>query len=69
MNGISAGGGLPPALVAGTANTEGTANLTLLKKSQDLMESQAAALLSALPQAAPPPPNPPGVGGRVDVLA
>jgi hypothetical protein len=64
MDGISAGGGLPAALSA-----EGTANLTLLKKSQDLMETQAAALIATLPQASPPPPNPPGVGGRVDVTA
>jgi hypothetical protein len=64
MDGISAGGGLPAALSA-----EGTANLTLLKKSQDLMEHQAAALIATLPEAAPPPPSPPGVGGRVDVTA
>lgn len=64
MDGISAGGGLPAALSA-----EGTANLTLLKKSQDLMETQAAALIATLPQTAPQAPSPPGVGGRVDVTA
>jgi hypothetical protein len=64
MDGISSGGGLPASLSA-----EGTINVTLLKKSQNLMETQAAALLAALPEAGAMPPSPPGVGGRVDLRA
>ncbi len=38
-------------------------NPKLLKKSHDMMEQQALALLKALP----PPPSAPGMGGHVDV--
>lgn len=54
-----------------SASAEDAAGLAILKKSQDLMAQQAASLLSTLP---PPPhparaPSPPGVGGRLDILA
>ncbi len=55
---------MPAALSA-----EGSANLTLLKKSQDLMAQQAASLLATLPPVSPLPHSPPGVGGRVDISA
>ena len=41
--------------------------LRMLKESQDLMKQQSAALLEALPEVAPMSPNPPGVGGRVNI--
>lgn len=64
MDGTASPGSVPPALGA-----EGTANLALLKKSQDLMASQAASLLATLPEARPLPPSPPGVGGKLDLFA
>ena len=44
-------------------------NLALLKKSQDLVQTQALALLEALPETRPMSPNSPGIGGHVDVSA
>lgn len=51
---------------AGSAQTP--VNITMLKKSQDLMKQQSAQLLEALPKPARAP-SPPGVGGAVDLLA
>ena len=64
MDGIASASAISSAAGAGDA-----VNLTLLKKSQDLMSQQAAALLATLPPPAAPSPNPPGMGGRVDILA
>ena len=60
MDGVSGAG------VSG--GTEGTVDIAMLKKSQDLMKQQAAALIAALPSP-PQSPNPPGVGGKVDIQA
>jgi len=63
MGGIISASSLPTVSSAGD-----TVGLTLLKKSQDLMSQQANALLATLPPPASSP-NPPGVGGRVDLIA
>lgn len=42
-------------------------NLSLLKKSQDLAKAEASQLLDLLPP--PRSPNPPGVGGKIDLTA
>ena len=64
MDGIASAGSVPAALSA-----EGTVDIALLKKSQDLMAQQAVALLAALPDPQALSPNPPGVGGRVNLVA
>lgn len=64
MDGLASAGGVPPALSA-----EGTTNIVLLKKSQDLMAQQAASLLAALPDPGALTPNPPGTGRHVNLVA
>jgi hypothetical protein len=57
-----------PAANAQSANkADSTKNLTLLKKSQDLAKDSASRLLELLPP--PRSPNPPGVGGKIDLTA
>jgi hypothetical protein len=60
MDGLASASAVPPSLQG-----DGAVDIALLKKSQDLMATQAAALLQTLP----PPPNPAGVGGKLDVYA
>lgn len=57
--------------VPAASSPESPTGLILLKKSQDLMAQQANALLATLPApgAVTPAPGPPGVGGRIDVMA
>ena len=62
MDGMGAVGG-------GDGQEMQAVELRMLKESQDLMKQQSAALLEALPEAAPMSPNPPGVGGRVNIRA
>lgn len=62
MNGIASSASVPSAV-----SSEDPVGLTVLKKSQDLMAQQASALLEALPP--PASPNPPGVGGHLDISA
>jgi len=50
-----------------TGEQMGAKDVLLLKKSQDLMKSQNAQLLAALP--APTAANPPGVGTNIDLEA
>lgn len=61
MDGIS-GIGADPAGGAPAAE-----DLALLKKTQDMAKENAAQLLAALPP--PRSPNPPGVGGKIDLMA
>jgi hypothetical protein len=61
--------GITSSLPASLGSAEGAMGIALLKKSQDMMASQASALLATLPPARPLPPGPPGVGGHLDVLA
>jgi hypothetical protein len=59
MNGISG---------ARTGGAEGTIEIAMLKRSNDLMKNQSTALLATLP----PPPraaSPSGVGGQIDIQA
>ncbi len=65
MSGIASAASVPSLSSASTGDPVG---LTLLKKSQDLMAHQAGALLATLPPPAASP-KPPGVGGRVDLIA
>ncbi len=57
--------GILPVTMAMDGASGTAVNPKLLKKSHDLMEQHAAALLRSLP----PPPSAPGVGGRLDVKA
>jgi hypothetical protein len=52
----------------GTEGAESSQALLMLKKTQDLMKTESALLLEALPEP-PRSPSPPGVGGAVDILA
>lgn len=54
-------------IVGGASGGQAPVDLKMLKKGQDLAKDQAAQLLAALP--APQSPNPPGVGGKVDLMA
>jgi hypothetical protein len=63
MDGISPVGGADAA-----QGVDASVDLTMLKKTQDLMKQQSAQLLAALPQPAPSP-SPPGVGGKIDIRA
>ena len=77
MSGISAIGGagfsgatkdVGAAMAGDEAQASGGApniDLEMLKKSQDLAKDQNAQLLAALPKA----PSPPGVGGKLDIMA
>ncbi|HLP42886.1 MAG TPA: putative motility protein [Fibrobacteria bacterium] len=58
---------LAASALTASSSAESAIGLSILKKSQDLMAQQAAALLATLP--APPSPSPPGVGGQVDLMA
>jgi hypothetical protein len=53
---------------AAAGDEAGSLQIALLKKSQDLMAQEGAALVASLP---PPPqaPSPPGVGGHIDIKA
>ena len=53
--------------VGGTPAVEGSADLILLKKGQDMAKQESAQLLEAMPR--PKSPSPPGVGGRIDISA
>lgn len=57
--------------IAASGGSEGAQSsqaLIMLKKTQDLMKTESALLLEALPEP-PRSPGPPGVGGSVDILA
>lgn len=51
---------------AATQSAGSAVDIAMLKKTQDLMRSQSAQLLEALPE---PPPSLPGVGGNIDLRA
>ena len=53
--------------VGGASGAQAPVDLKMLKKGQDLAKDQAAQLLAALPP--PQTPSPPGVGGKIDMLA
>lgn len=49
----------------GAKDAAASADLIMLKKTQDLAKEQCAQLLEALPKS----PSPPGVGGNIDISA
>ena len=53
---------------SGPGGAESPHALLMLKKTQDLMKTESAMLLEALPEP-PRSPSPQGVGGAVDILA
>jgi hypothetical protein len=53
--------------VGGASGGQAPVDLKMLKKGQDLAKDQAAQLLAALPPVQSP--NPPGVGGKIDMMA
>lgn len=77
MSGISAIGGagfsgamqdVGAAMAGDEAQASGagaSVDLEMLKKSQDLAKDQNAQLIAALPKS----PSPPGVGGKLDIMA
>jgi hypothetical protein len=62
LSGIGSG-----AAAQGAGDSASAKDLALLKKSQDLAKSNAAQLLDLMPP--PRSPNPPGVGGKIDLMA
>lgn len=52
----------------GMGGAESPHALLMLKKTQDLMKTESAMLLEALPEP-PRSPSPPGKGGAIDLLA
>jgi hypothetical protein len=65
MDPISGAGSTPPAQSADIADS--SVNLALLKQAQDLAKDNASRLLELLPP--PRSPNPPGTGGKLDLMA
>lgn len=53
---------------SGMEGAESSQALLMLKKTQDLMKTESALLLEALPEP-PRPPSQPGMGGGIDILA
>jgi hypothetical protein len=51
---------------AGAPASEGSEEILMLKKTQDLAKQLSAQLLEALPSPAKSP-SPPGVGGHIDI--
>jgi hypothetical protein len=55
---------------SGAESTMNDKDIALLKKAQSLSKSMASQLLQALPQVQPArSANPPGIGGRLDLVA